>query len=110
MSARSTLRWLGRSMLSLLTALLLVGAGVYLHYLWAGPELQPWHRARLDAEFTAADYARGRVITLAQYRERERRLLIQIGDEISTPAARADRGGLFNRYVPGSRSDPRVWT
>ena len=53
MSARSMLRWLGRSMLSLLTALLLVGAGVYLHYLWAGPELQPWHRAGSTLEFTA---------------------------------------------------------
>ncbi|HET7204806.1 MAG TPA: alpha/beta fold hydrolase [Steroidobacteraceae bacterium] len=109
MSARSTLRWLGRSILSLLTALLLVGAVLYLHYLWAGPELQSWHRARLDAEFTAADYTSGRVSTLAQYRERERRLMIQVKDEVSLRTVGDGRSGFFNRYVPGSRSDPRVW-
>ncbi|HET9693610.1 MAG TPA: alpha/beta fold hydrolase [Steroidobacteraceae bacterium] len=108
MNLRSMLRWLGRSLLSLLTALLLVGVGVYLHYLWAGPELKPWHRARLDAEFTAVDYADGRVTTLAQYRERERHLLTQVKDEVSAQGGH-DGGGLFNRYVPGSRSDPQVW-
>jgi alpha-beta hydrolase superfamily lysophospholipase len=100
---RSTLRWLGRSLLSLLTALLLVGVAAYLHYLWAGPPLESWHRARLDAEFTAADYAGGRVTTLAQYRERERELQAELDDEVGAGV------GPFNRYARGSRSDPRVW-
>jgi alpha-beta hydrolase superfamily lysophospholipase len=108
MSARSTLRWLGRSLLSLLTALLLVGVGLYLHYLWAGPELRPWHRARLEAEFTAADFEQGRVTTLEQYRERERRLQDEIRTEIVDRLEPRDRG-LLNRFDPGSRSDPGVW-
>ena len=45
---RGALYWLGRKVGSLLTALLLVGVGIYLHFLWAGPELKPWHRVRLD--------------------------------------------------------------
>ncbi len=78
MSARSNLQWLGRSLLSLLTALLRVGVGAYLRYRRARPGLQPWLRANLDAEFTAADDTDGRVTTLARYRERERRLLAQV--------------------------------
>jgi alpha-beta hydrolase superfamily lysophospholipase len=106
MSARSTAQWLGRWTLSLLTALLLTGVGVYLHYLWAGPELQPWHRARFDAEFTADDYTRGRVTTLAQYREREGRLRTQVRDLVPV---RAGGGDVLNRYVRGSLSDPGAW-
>jgi len=86
---RATLGWAGRALRSLLLALLLVGAGTWLHYLWTGPEPKPWHRARLDAEFAAGDYTSGRIVTLAQYRERERRLQEQV---------RAD-----------SHSDPGVW-
>ena len=81
MSARTTLQWLGRSMLSLLTALLLVGVGFYLHYLWAGPTLEPWHRARLDAEFKAADYDAGRITTLAQYVARAKAGLARVAGE-----------------------------
>ena len=108
MSARTMLRWLGRSMLSLLTTLVLVGVGFYLHYLWNGPELKPWHRARLDAEFTASDYADGRITTLAQYRDLERRLQTQVAVEVYQRVAASDRG-LFVRYGTGSRSDPGTW-
>jgi alpha-beta hydrolase superfamily lysophospholipase len=93
---------------SLLTALLLVGLGFYLHFLWAGPELKPWHRVRLEAEFTAADYADGRVTTLEQYREREQRLLDQVRTDIRKHLTAADRLP-FNRFNPGSLSDPNVW-
>ncbi len=105
---RGTLRWLGRTVGSLLTALLLVGLGFYLHFLWAGPELKPWHRVRLEAEFTAADYAAGRVTTLAQYREREQQLLDQVRTRITQQLAMADQVP-FNRFNPGSLSDPDVW-
>ncbi|MCE3284656.1 MAG: hypothetical protein K0R70_912 [Steroidobacteraceae bacterium] len=108
MSARKTLQWLGRSMLSLLTALLLVGVGFYLHYLWAGPALEPWHRARLDAEFKAADYDAGRITTLVQYVARERELRQQLDDEIRARTRRD--GSPFNRYAAGSRSDPDQWS
>jgi alpha-beta hydrolase superfamily lysophospholipase len=101
-------RWLGRTVLHLLAALLLVGLGFYLHFLWSGPPLEPWHRVRLTAEFTADDYADGVIVTLDQYRARERRLLDQVRTSIVRPPA--DPGVLpFNRYVRGSRSDPDVW-
>ncbi len=93
---------------SLLTALLLVGFGFYLHFLWAGPELKPWHRVRLTTEFTASDYADGRVTTLAQYREREQRLLDQVRTDITQQLAVTDRLP-YNRFNPGSLSDPNVW-
>jgi len=102
------LRWLGRTVSALLTALLLVGLGFYLHFLWAGPEPKPWHRVRAMAEFTAADYADGRVTTLAQYRARERQLLDQVRTEITQQLTTADRLP-HNRFNPGSRSDPGVW-
>ena len=105
---RGALRWLGRTVGSLLTALLLVGLGFYLHFLWAGPELKPWHRVRLTTEFTASDYADGRVTTLAQYREREQLLLDQVRTEITPQLGDADRLP-HNRFNPGSLSDPNVW-
>jgi alpha-beta hydrolase superfamily lysophospholipase len=105
---RGALRWLARTAASLLTALLLVGLGFYLHFLWAGPELKPWHRVRFTAEFTAADYAEGRVTTLVQYREREQRLLDQVRTEITRQLTAADRLP-YNRFNPGSLSDPNVW-
>jgi alpha-beta hydrolase superfamily lysophospholipase len=109
MSLRSALRRLGHALRSLLVALLLVAVGFYLHYLWAGPTLEPWHRAGLDAEFTAGDYRDGRVTTLAQYVARERELQQQLQDEIrSRVTAHAHRP--FERYAAGSRSDPAVWT
>ncbi|MBK7902357.1 MAG: alpha/beta fold hydrolase [Proteobacteria bacterium] len=106
---RRTLRWLGRKAGSLLTALLLVGIGFYLHFLWAGPDLKPWHRVRFAAEFTASDYAEGRVTTLMQYREREQLLLDQVRTDIKKHLAATDRLP-YNRFNPGSLSDPNVWT
>jgi alpha-beta hydrolase superfamily lysophospholipase len=105
---RAALRWLARTAGSLLTALLLVGLGFYLHFLWYGPELKPWHRVRFTAEFTAADYAEGRVTTLARYREREQRLLDQVRTDVARRLVAADRLP-YNRFAPGSRSDPGVW-
>jgi alpha-beta hydrolase superfamily lysophospholipase len=105
---RAALRWLGRTAGSLAMALLLVALGFYLHFLWAGPELKPWHRVRFTAEFTASDYAAGRVTTLAQYRDRERLLLDQVRTDIAKRLVDADRLP-YNRFNPGSRSDPNVW-
>jgi alpha-beta hydrolase superfamily lysophospholipase len=105
---RAVLRWLGRAAGSLLTALLLVGLGFYLHFLWAGPELKPWHRVRHGAEFTASDYAAGRITTLAQYREREQPLLDQVRTDITRHLVATDRLP-YNRFNPGSLSDPGVW-
>jgi predicted alpha/beta-fold hydrolase len=108
MSLETALRRLWHALRSLLVALLLVASGFYLHYLWAGPALHPWHRAHLDAEFTAADYRAGRVTTLAQYLARERELQRQLEDEVRSRVPPRDRLP-FERYAAGSRSDPAVW-
>jgi alpha-beta hydrolase superfamily lysophospholipase len=100
--------WVGRTLRSLLAALLLVAFGLYLHFLWSGPVPQPWHRARLTAEFTAADLAEGRITGLEQYRERERLLLEQVRME-TRPVLDPARPLPLNRFAPGSLSDPNVW-
>jgi alpha-beta hydrolase superfamily lysophospholipase len=100
--------WLGRTLWSLVTALLLVAGGFYLHFLWSGPELQPWHRAHLPAEFTAADLAEGRITNLVQYRERERELMEQVRMETG-PVLDKDGHRPLNRFAAGSLSDPNVW-
>jgi alpha-beta hydrolase superfamily lysophospholipase len=105
---RKVLGWLGGILGSLLTSLLLVGAGLYLHFLWSGPELKPWHRLRLSEEFQAADFDDGRVTTLAQYRARERQVLDRVRHELGSDLAAADRVP-FNRFHAGSLSDPGVW-
>ena len=102
------LRWLGRTAASLLSALLLVGIGFYLHFLWSGPPLEPWHKTRLASEFTADDYERGRIVTLEQYRAREQELLEQVRTEIALPPA-GENELAINRYIPGSLGDPGVW-
>jgi alpha-beta hydrolase superfamily lysophospholipase len=91
-----------------LTALLLVGVGVFVHHLWAGPPLKPWHSARLTEEFSARDYTSGRVTTLAQYRAVEARVLDQVRERVSKRVEAPDRLS-YNRFQPGSLSDPNVW-
>jgi alpha-beta hydrolase superfamily lysophospholipase len=105
----AALRWLGRTAGSLMAALLLVGLGFYLHFLWSGPELKPWHRLHFTAEFTAADYTAGRIRTLAQYRAGERRLLDQVRTDMAGQLDAYDRTP-YNRFNPGSLSDPDAWT
>ena len=100
----AALRWLGRTAGSLITALLLVGLGFYLYFLWSGPEPKPWHRLRFAAEFTAADYTAGRIRTLAQYRAGERRLLDQVRADMAGRLDAYDRTP-YNRFNPGSLSD-----
>ena len=85
--------------------LALVGAlvALYASRLDALPDLQVWHTARLDAEFTAADA--GRIRTLADYRALEDRLFAQLKSEVYGRVRPQDQR-RFNRYSPGSLSDP----
>lgn len=108
MIVKSLLRWLARSLLALVSALLLVGLAFYGHFLWSGPELKPWHKVRLTAEFTASDYERGEVTTLHQYLAREQQVLDQVSTEVYGKVAERDRLP-FNRFTSGSLSDPGVW-
>lgn len=76
---------------------------VYLHHLKSQPDLRPWHTARLDAEFRAADAAKVR--TLDDYRRLEDRLFAQLRERVYAKVADADRRAI-NRYSSGSLSDP----
>jgi alpha-beta hydrolase superfamily lysophospholipase len=108
MTIGSLLRWLRRVLLAVAAGLLCIGIGLYLHFLWFGPDLQPWHRARLTAEFTAAAYERGAVTSLTQYLALEDRLFIEVQEQVYGRVAPGD-GLAFNRYNAGSRSDPGTW-
>lgn len=105
MTVRSLLRWLGRALSSLLFSVLLVGIGLYLHHVWAGPPLSSWHTAHLTREFRAEDFAAGKVTTLEQYRAREAQLMDQVQALVRDRLAPAERTP-FNRFSAGSRSDP----
>ncbi len=77
----------------------------YIAYLQTRPELKPWHRAVLDAEFRADDAARVR--TLDEYRALEARLAAQLREQVYSQVEPSDRSPI-NRYTAGSRSDPAV--
>ncbi len=76
---------------------------VYVHHLQGQPDLSPWHTAKLDAEFRAADAAT--VKTLDDYRRREDALFAELKAEVYEKVAPADRRA-HDRYSAGSRSDP----
>lgn len=67
------------------------------------PDLQPWHRIILDAEFTADQV--DTVKTLDDLLALEDRLFEQLHELIYTPEE-PDTASRLNRYVSGSRSDP----
>ena len=73
-------------------------------YLNRGPELQVWHTAELDEEFTADSP----VDTLAEYLELEGRLFAQLDELVYD---RTEPGGpeVINRYRRGSLADPGRW-
>ena len=108
MTLAPLLRWLRRALLAFLSSLLLIAFGWYLHYLWYGPDLKPWHSERLTHEFTAKAYADGSVANLAQYLALEDRLFAEVQDKVYARVATADRLP-FNRFSAGSRSDPGAW-
>lgn len=107
MTLAPLLRWLRRALLAFLSSLLFIALAWYLHYLWSGPDLKPWHSARLQ-DFTAQAYADGLVTNLVQYRALEDRLFAELQDEVYARVA-ADDQLPFNRYSAGSRSDPAAW-
>ncbi len=77
---------------------------LYAILLQRGPELEPWHTARLDEEFTArrADD----VHTLDDYLAIENRVLAQVDAEVYAKTE-AGPGHALDRYSSGSSADPR---
>jgi alpha-beta hydrolase superfamily lysophospholipase len=102
---RSLARWLVAAVGSVLLGLSLVAAGLYWHFLRSGPPPAPWHTVPLE-DFTArqADDVR----TLEDYLALEDRLFADLQQQVYGAASPGDRSA-FNRYTPGSRSDPGVW-
>ena len=103
---RSTARLLGLAIGSALMGALLIALVMYVRYLRSGPELEPWHDAQLDTEFTAADA--DEVRTIADYRALETRLFAELDREVYQRTEPEDRLP-FNRYFRGSASDPATW-
>jgi len=96
----------GRALGWALVGMLLVGAVLFIRFLRSGPELEPWHRARLDEEFTVA--RADEVRTIADYRALEGRLFAELDREVYAETEPEDRLP-FNRYFRGSQSDPATW-
>lgn len=73
-------------------------------YLNGRPDLQVWHTAELDAEFTVGS----KVASFAEYRALESELFGQLERQVYDKVAGAQRDPL-NRYQHGSASDPNAW-
>jgi predicted alpha/beta-fold hydrolase len=79
------LRTLGSAALGLA----IIGGVLYAHFLRSGPELEVWHRAPLDEEFTAARVKDVR--TLADYVALEQRLFTELDREVYAHVERKTR-------------------
>ena len=98
-----TLRQLGYAVLYGSIGLLIGGLTFFVMHQLDRPDLQPWHTEYLDEEFRAADSER--ITSLADYRKLEDRLFTQLQQQIRDSNAAA--GQRFNRFNPGSWSDPK---
>ena len=87
--------------------LAIIGGVLYAHFLRSGPELEVWHRAPLEQEFTAA--RADDVRTLADYFALEQRLFAELDREVYAHVEREDQVPYI-RYARGSRSDPHRWS
>jgi esterase/lipase len=90
----------GYGTLSILLTLL-VGFGIHIAQ---GPALMPWHVARLEAEFRAADVQKFR--SLDDYRELESRLMAELDAQVYAQVP-LDQRRSVNRYFAGSLADAR---
>jgi alpha-beta hydrolase superfamily lysophospholipase len=102
---RPLVRWALFAAGCALLGLALIALALYWHFLRSGPEPMAWHEAALQ-DFTAADAAR--ITTLADYRKLEDRLFAQLRNEVYVQSGPGNPEA-FNRFRPGSRSDPGIW-
>ncbi len=78
---------------------------VFMAYLDDRPDLEVWHTAELDEEFTADSD----VATFADYLALEQRLFAQLDEQVYAKIPDDERR-LINRYDKGSLSDPSRWS
>jgi len=109
---RSLLRLTGHTLKHTLKAVaystvgaLVVLVTVFVVYLNGRAELQVWHLAELDEEFTADS----EVQTFTDYLALEERLFSQL-DELVYAKIQPDQHQQINRYNRGSLSDPERWS
>ena len=77
---------------------------VFIAYLHNRPDLQAWHQASLDAEFTADSGA----TDFADYLAAEARVFAQLETQVYAPRPLDDGTGI-DRYRRGSLADPARW-
>lgn len=94
---RRFLTWQWLAVPLVLAALCVLGCG--------GQPLEPWHTARLQAEYTAKDAED--VTTLGDYLALEERLFEELHNEVYSEVPTGDEFAL-NRYSSGSVADPRM--
>ena len=97
---RRILKAFGYLTLGGFTALIIVG----IIYLNGRPDLDVWHKAALDAEFTAT----AEVQDFSGYLAREEKLFSQLVEKVLDRIEPEDRRRI-NRYHRGSLSDPQRW-
>lgn len=83
--------------------LMLLGIGIYM--LNRKADLEIWHKAKLDEEFTVSSD----VASLPDYLALEDRLFAQLEEKVYDQIEPEDREAI-NRYHRGSLSDPDRWT
>jgi alpha-beta hydrolase superfamily lysophospholipase len=77
---------------------------VFVLYLENRPDLNVWHKANLDAEFTI----KSQITDFRQYLELEERLFQQLEERVYDRVTPEERHQL-NRFNHGSMSDPTGW-
>ena len=77
---------------------------VFVLYLNSRPELEVWHTADLDEEFTA----NSDIASFEDYLALESRLFAQLDEQVYALTGTAD-GDRINRYQRGSLADPGRW-
>ncbi|MEA3275161.1 MAG: alpha/beta fold hydrolase [Pseudomonadota bacterium] len=78
---------------------------VFIVYMESRPDLDVWHLADLDKEFTVAS----KVETFADYLALEERLFAQLDEQVYAKIPVEERR-LINRYDKDSLSDPARWS
>jgi alpha-beta hydrolase superfamily lysophospholipase len=100
----SSTKHIAKALIYLTFGGLIALVGVFVFYLDSRPDLKVWHKAELDAEFTAESP----VADFPGYLRLEEKLFQQLEERVYARVAPEDRS-LLNRFNHGSMSDPSRW-
>lgn len=85
-----------------IVGIVVAGLTLFVSHMRSRPDLEPWHLAELEAEFSAADS--DRIQSLAAYRRLEDALFAELDTEVY--ARVPERANRINRFRHGSVVDP----